>query len=86
MCVSYCCASDVHILRDAVGISWYHLRRLHWHNFFTIERCRASALLNAHVSLSFFVDGELDMSQISSYTGQNPRTTKKESKTNQLDF
>jgi len=44
---------------------------------FTLERCQASALLNAHVLLSFYLDGQLNISQASSYTGQNPRITKK---------
>ena len=49
---------------------------------FTVERCQASALLNAHVSLYFSLDGQMNMLQASSYTGQNPRTTNQESKTN----
>jgi len=36
----------VHILRNAVE------KRV-----FTVERCQTSALLNAHVSLSFSLDG-----------------------------
>ena len=47
---------------------------------FTVERCQASALLNVHVSLS--LDGQMNMLQVSSYTGQNPQTTNQESKTN----
>jgi len=31
----------------------YHLKWLHWHNFFTVERSQVSALLNGDVSLSF---------------------------------
>jgi len=70
---------NVQILRNAAGkrARAYHLKWLHWHNFFTVERCQASALLNAHVSLSFSLDGQMNMLQVSSYTGQNPRTTKK---------
>ena len=49
---------------------------------FTVERCQASALLNVHVSLYFSLDGQMNMLQISSYTGQNPQTTNQESKTN----
>jgi len=44
---------------------------------FTLERCQASVLLNAHVSLSFSLDGQLITLQVSSYTGRNQRTTKK---------
>ena len=50
--------------------------------FFTVERCQASALLNVHVSLYFSLDGQMNMLQVSSYTGQNPQTTNQESKTN----
>jgi len=60
----------------------YCLKWLHWHNIFTVERRQASALLNTHVSLYFSVDSQKNMSQVSSYTGQNTRTTKKQSKTN----
>ena len=49
---------------------------------FTVERCQASALLNAYVSLYFSLDGQMSMLQVSSYTGQNPRTTNQENKTN----
>jgi len=49
---------------------------------FTVERCQASALLNSHVSLYFSLDGQMNILQVSSYTGQNPRTTNQESKTN----
>jgi len=46
------------ILRDTVEkrarVSWYHLKWLYWHNFFTLEHCQASALLNAHVSRYLF--------------------------------
>ena len=49
---------------------------------FTVERCQVSALLNSHVSLYFSLDGQMNMLQVSSYTGQNPRTTNQESKTN----
>ena len=49
---------------------------------FTIERYQASALLNSHVSLYFSLDVQMNMLQVSSYTGQNPRTTNQESKTN----
>jgi len=31
----------------------YYLKWLHWHSFFTVECCQASALVNAHLSLSF---------------------------------
>ena len=33
----------------------YCLKWLHWHNIFTVERRQASALLNTHVSLLFFL-------------------------------
>jgi len=45
---------------------------------FTLERCQAAALLNAHVPLCFSLDGQLSTLQVSSYAGQNPRTSKKE--------
>jgi len=51
-------------LKNSLGVSWYHLKWLHWHNFLTVERCQVSALLNtqvAHVLLSFSVDGQLNM-------------------------
>jgi len=34
------------------------------------------------VALPFSLDGQLNTLQVSCYTGQNPRTIKKESKTN----
>jgi len=46
----------------------------------TVERCQASALLNVHVSLYFSLDGQMNMLQVSSYTGQKPETTNQESK------
>ena len=49
---------------------------------FTVERGQASAWLNVHVSLYFSLDGQMNMLQVSSYTGQNPQTTNQESKTN----
>jgi len=49
---------------------------------FTVERCQASALLNVRVSLYFSLDGQINMLQVSSHTGQNPQTTNQESKTN----
>jgi len=49
---------------------------------FTVERCQASALLNVHVSLYFSLDNQMNMLQVSAYTGQNPQTTNQESKTN----
>ena len=49
-------------------------------HLFTVERCQA--LLNVHVSLYFSLDGQMNMLQVSSYTGQNPQTTNQESKTN----
>ena len=74
----------VHILRNSVEkrARAYYLKWLHWHNIFAVERCQASALLNAHVLLSFSLDGQMNMLQVSSYTGQNPQTTNQESKTN----
>jgi len=48
----------------------------------SLLRCQASALLNVHVSLYFSLDGQMNMSQVSSYTGKNPQTTNQESKTN----
>ena len=53
---------------------------------FTVERCQASALLNVHVSLNFSLGGQMNMLQVSSYTGQNPQTTNQESKTNYFKF
>ena len=53
---------------------------------FTVERCQASALLNVHVSLYFSLDGQMNMLQLSSYTGQNPQTTNQESNTNLFKF
>ena len=47
-----------------------------------VERCQVSALLNVHVSLYFSLDGQMNMLQVSSYTGQNAETTTQESKTN----
>ena len=41
-----------------------------------------SALLNSFVSLYFSLDGQMNMLQVSSYTGKNPRTTNQESKKN----
>jgi len=49
---------------------------------FSVKRCQASALLNVHVSLYFSLDGQMNMLQVSPYTGQNPQTTNQESKTN----
>ena len=49
---------------------------------FTVERCQASALSNVHVSLYFSLDGQMNMLQLGSYTGQNPQTTNQESNTN----
>jgi len=45
----------VHMLRNVVEkrARAYFVKWLHWHNFFTVERRQASALLNAHVSASF---------------------------------
>ena len=59
----------------------YCLKWLHWPNIFTVERRQASALLNTHVLLYFSLDCQKNMLQVSSYTGQNTRTTKKQSKT-----
>jgi len=56
MCMCTYCATRS---KNALGISRYHLKWLHWHNIFTVERCRASALPNAHVSLSFFWNDRL---------------------------
>ena len=47
---------------------------------FTVERCQASALLNIHVSLYFSLDGQMNMLQVRSYTGQNPQTANHERK------
>jgi len=59
----------VHILRNAVEKrAWaYYLKWFHWRNIFTVERCQASALQNAHVLLSFSLDGQMNMLQVSSY-------------------
>jgi len=51
-------------------------------HLFAVERCQASALLNVHVSQYFSLDGQMNMLQVSSCTGRNAQTTKKESKTN----
>jgi len=73
----------VHILRNVVDklALAYSLKWLH-ETTFTVERCEASALLNVHVSLYFSLDGQMNMLQVSSYTGQNLQTTNQESKTN----
>jgi len=47
---------------------------------FTVERCQALALLNVHVSLYFSLDDQMNMLQVSSYTGQNPQTANQERK------
>jgi len=78
---------QVHILRNAVEKrAWaYYLKWFHWHNIFAVERCQVSALLNAHVLLSFSLDGQMNMLQVSSYMLQvkiHELPTKKESKTN----
>ena len=49
---------------------------------FSVERCQASALLNVHVLLYLSLDGQMNMLQVSSHTGQYPQTTNQESKTN----
>jgi len=74
----------VNILRNTVDkrSRVYCLKWLHWHHIFTVECRQASALLNAHVSLYFSSDDQMNMFQVSSYTGQNTQTTKKQSKTN----
>jgi len=74
----------VNILRNTVDkrARTYCLKWLHWHHIFTVERRQASAVLNVHVSLYFSSDGQMNMFQVSSYTGQNTRTTKKQSTTN----
>jgi len=53
----------VHILCNVVPkhARAFHLKWLYWHYFFTVERYQASALLNVHVSLSFFLYGKLNM-------------------------
>ena len=53
---------------------------------FTVERCQASALLNVHVSLYFSLHGQMNLLQVSSYTGQNPQTTNQEIKQISLSF
>jgi len=78
---------QVHIWRNTVEKrAWaYYLKWCHWHNIFAVERCQASALLNAHVLLSFSLDGQMNMLQVSSYRLQvkiHELPTKKESKTN----
>jgi len=47
-----------------------------------VERCQASAMLNVHVLLYFSIDDQMNMLQLSSYTGQNQQTPNQESKTN----
>ena len=54
--------------------------------FLTVECCQASALLNVHVSLNFSLDGQMNMLQVSYYTGQNPQTTNQEVKQISLSF
>jgi len=39
--------------RSGICLKW-----LHWHRICTVKRCQASALLNAHVLLSFSWDGQ----------------------------
>ena len=77
---------QMHILRNAIEKRpWsYYLKWFHWH-IFAVERCQASALLNARVLLSFSLDGQTNMLQVSSYRLQvkiHELPTKKESKTN----
>jgi len=84
-CLSVCiCTYCATRSKNALRVSWCHLKWLHWHNFFTIERCQVSALLNVHVSLSFSLDGQLNMLRVSSYTGQNPWTTVPRKKVKQV--
>ena len=48
-----------------------------------VERCQASALLNLHISQYFYFDGQMNMLQVSSYTGRNSQTANQQkSKTN----
>jgi len=60
--------------------------RLEFHdtisNDFIDTTCLASALLNSHVLLSFFLHSQLNMLQVSSYTDQNLRNSKEESEIN----
>ena len=72
----------VHILRNTVDKLARAYSNASLKQLFTVERCQASALLNVHVSLYFSWDGQMNMLQVSSYTGQNLQTTNQESKTN----
>ena len=73
----------VHILRNAIDkLARAYFQMTSLKQLFTVERCQASALLNVHVSLYFSLDGQMNMLQVSSYTGQNAQTTNQESKTN----
>ena len=58
------------------------LRHCHWLQLFYARTLPSFSTLNQHVPLSFSSNGQLNILQVSACTGQNPRTTKKESKTN----
>jgi len=65
----------VHILRNAVDTPArpYSLPQMtSLKQIFIVKRCQTSALLNVHMSLYFSLDGQMNMLQVSSYTGQNP--------------
>ena len=53
---------------------------------YMVERCQASALLNVHVSLYFSLDGQMNMLQVSSYTGQFHKLPTKKVKQISLSF
>ena len=72
-------------LKNALGVE-HTISMTSLTQLFYGRKLPSLALLSAHVSLSFSLDVQMNMLQVSSYTGQNPRTTKKASKTNWLDF
>jgi len=56
----YSTGVHVHILRNAPGVG-HIISMTSLTLFFAVERCQASALLNALVSLSFSLDGQMNM-------------------------
>ena len=61
---------SVHILRNTVEkrARAYYLKWLHWH-IFTVEHCQASAVLNAHVLLSFSLDAQWKCYKCCNFSG-----------------
>jgi len=82
----YLSGEHVHKLRDAVKkrVRDFMIpsQMASLTQLFSLEHWQALTLLNAHVSLPFSLDGEVIMLPVSPNAGENPRTTKKERKTN----